>query len=142
MKINEECVRDILLYLSVNLTLDLKDNKNYYNQISVLELMNDLSDEFTKEDIVYSVNILYQAGYINGINLDQKNISLSRLKIIDVTNRGHIFCQNVESSTVWEKTKKIISQVGNHTLGFIESVAHDIAVETSKEMFKTMINNK
>lgn len=72
MKINEDCIRNILLYLSVNLTLDLKDNKNNYNQISVLELMNDLSDEYEKEDIVYSVNILYQAGYINGINLVKK----------------------------------------------------------------------
>ena len=142
MKINEDCIRNILLYLSVNLTLDLKDNKNNYNKISVLELMNDLSDEYEKEDIVYSVNILYQAGYINGINLDQKNISLSRLKINDITNRGHIFCQNVGNPTVWDKTKKIISQVGNHTLSFIEGVAHDIAVETSKEMVKSMMSSK
>lgn len=142
MKVNEDCIRDILLYLSVNLTLDLSENKNIYNQISVLELMKDLSDEYTKEDIVYSVNILYQAGYIMGINLEQKNISLSRLKIVDITNKGHVFSQNVGNPSVWDKTKKIISKVGNHTLNFIEDVAHDIAVETSKEMVKSLIKSE
>ena len=142
MKVNEDCIRDILLYLSVNLTLDLSENKNIYNQISVLELMKDLSDEYTKEDIVYSVNILYQAGYIMGINLEQKNISLSRLKIVNITNKGHVFSQNVGNPSVWDKTKKIISKVGNHTLNFIEDVAHDIAVETSKEMVKSLIKSE
>lgn len=39
----------------------------------------------------------------------------------------------IKESTVWEKTKTIVSKISNQTLGFIEAVAHDIAVESAKQ---------
>ncbi len=59
--------------------------------------------------------------------------------IEDITMAGYNFYESIREPTIWEKTKFIISKVGNHTLGFIEGVAHDIAVETSKEVIKGTI---
>ena len=47
--------------------------------------------------------------------------------------RGYQFAETVRESNVWEKTKSIASRVGNHTLDFIEGVAHDVAVEMGKQ---------
>lgn len=53
--------------------------------------------------------------------------------IEDVTFRGYQFIESVREPSIWEKTKSIVGKVGNHTLGFIENVAHDVAIEVAKE---------
>ena len=40
------------------------------------------------------------------------------------------------------KTKSIINKVGNHTLEFVENVAHDVAVESAKELIKGTITGQ
>lgn len=47
---------------------------------------------------------------------------------------GYQFYESVKDPSIWNKTKNIIGKVGSHTLEFIESVAHDVAVEAAKEV--------
>lgn len=41
----------------------------------------------------------------------------------------------------WEKTKTIANKVGNHTIEFMEGVAHDVAVEFAKEFIAISMSN-
>lgn len=53
--------------------------------------------------------------------------------ITDVTVYGHDFYNSIQEDTIWNKTKNIVGQVGNHTLKFIEDTAQKIAVESAKQ---------
>lgn len=137
MQINEECIRDILKYLIENLDISVEySNKFSYTNITVLELINSpvLSEKYLEKDIIYSINILSQCGFIEGEKLqDKANVFCSFQEIRNVTYIGQRFYETIKPEKVWEKTKGVINKVGVHTLDFIETVAHDAAVESAKQ---------
>lgn len=136
MKINEECIREILKYLVENLSLKLDGDLRFsYKDISVLQLIKQLEPVgYTKEDIAYSVNILSEQYYIEGRQLqDRIKVSFAFQEIINVTYKGHKFYEAIKSDTTWNKTKGVIGKVGNHALDFIETTAQMVAVESAKQ---------
>lgn len=142
MTINDNCIREILRYLVENLKIHIKNMKFTYVSISVSELINKLeSQRYSKEDIVYSINILASLHYIEGEQLtDKMSVNFAYQKIDNVTYRGQQFYESIKPEPIWNKTKHIVEKVGVHTLEFIESVAHDAAVESAKEATKMLLN--
>lgn len=134
MKINEDCIRDILSYLVDNLTLKINNNKGDFDSISLLSLMKNFEEKYSKEDIWYSVYNLSQDRFIetNDIRTQSRN-GFVFVDIYNVTHRGHQFNETIQPPTIWDKTKSVVSKIGVHTLGFIEGTAHDIAVESAKQ---------
>lgn len=81
-----------------------------------------------------SVLKLYECGFIKVFaKFPDNKPYLERCSIEDVTFSGYQFIESIREPSIWEKTKTVVGKVGNHTLGFIETVAHDIAVEAAKE---------
>lgn len=74
MKLNPDCVRDVLLYLEENLKIK---NSSEFSEITLKEIKEALS-QYTEEDVFYSVYNLYQIKYIEG-------------KINDVGNKKMFF---------------------------------------------------
>ena len=65
MKINEECIRDVLSYLANNLTIQIINNKKGdFNSVSLLSLMITFDEKYSKEDVWYSIYNLSQDRYI------------------------------------------------------------------------------
>lgn len=142
MQINSDCIREILKYLVENLEIEVENNLRFtYNNISVMQIIKTLEPEgYTKEDIVYSVNILANLHFIEGHQLTDKNkVSFAFQEINNVTYRGQQFYENTKPEPIWNKTKTIATKVGVHTLEFIESIAHDAVVESSKEATKLFV---
>lgn len=137
MQINSECCRDIMAYLINNLKIqyDEAHEKFSYLQIDVLAIIKNLvSDNYTKEDIIYSINILAECHFIEGSKLQDKiAVNTAYQEITNVTYRGQQFFETIKPEPIWKKTKSIISKVEVHTLDFIESVAHDAVVESAKQ---------
>ena len=134
MKINEECIRDVLSYLVDNLTIQISNNRGDFNSISLLSLMKNFEEKYSKEDIWYSIYNLSQDGFIetNDIRKQSRN-GFAFVDIYNVTHRGHQFNEIIQPPTIWNKTKSVVSKVGIHTLDFIENTAHDIDVESAKQ---------
>lgn len=134
MKMNEDCIRDILGYLVDTLILNISDTKGDFQNASLLSVMKKFSDKYSKEDIWYSVYNLSCDRFIetNDIRKQSRN-GFAYVEIYNVTHRGHQFYESIKPQPIWDKTKSVISKVGVHTLGFIEGVAHDVVVETAKE---------
>ena len=63
MKLNPDCIRDVLLYLEENLVI--KD-RNKLSVISLNQLKENLS-QYDEDDIFYSVYNLYQIRYMTFI---------------------------------------------------------------------------
>lgn len=137
MKINIDCFKEVLQYCVDN--IDYEQDKDSWNTKCVnLSMMYESPDlDYDKKDIMRSVLQLNECGFIKISSMFPENKPyLERCSIEDITFRGYQFIESVREPSIWDKTKRIAAKVGNHTLGFIESVAHDIAVETSKEAIK------
>lgn len=135
MKINEECIRDIITYLSENLIIKKDyDDKYKYETISVYMLNKNFQSKYAIQDIIYSVKILNECGYIRGENLSKlHDIDIKFQDIQDITYLGNRFYESIQPETVWEKTKGIVGKIGNYSLEFIESTAKEVAVEMAKQ---------
>lgn len=136
MKLNEECIRDILFYLEDSLVI--KDGKEF-STITLNQLQEALSDKYAKDDVFYSVYNLHEIHFIEGRIKDINDMKMFFCEINNITYLGHQFLNTVRPEPIWDKTKNVVAKVGNHTLGFIEKVAHDIAVESAKQAVAVMM---
>lgn len=140
MKMNEDCIRDILKYLVENLTIKIDHNKGGFNDMSMLAIMKEFETKYSREDIWYSVYNLSQDRFIDTNDVrKQSMVGFAFVEIYNVTHRGHQFYETIQPETIWNKTKSVVSKVGVHTLGFVESVAHDVAVESAKQAVTIMM---
>lgn len=140
MKINEDCIRDILIYLTDNLKVEVEvlENHAHFEKIYANTVIRALDAEYDKENVWYSLYNLAELGYIEGMDVNEirKNNghNFSSMHIFNVSFRGHQFLETIRPETVWEQTKNIVSRVGVHTLGFIEDTAQKVAVESAKHL--------
>lgn len=144
MKLNEDCMRDILKLLVKELKLFI-DQKYHIIQFGKLSLM-DISNEMTQydlNDICQCAYILCQNGYIKGDGLfDINGKSASKIYVNEVTYIGYQLFESIQPEPIWNKTKSVLKQVGVHSLKFIETVAHDVAVESAKQAVSVMISQQ
>lgn len=115
MKLNQDCVRDLLLYLEENLT--------YENTININSL--DLKD-YPSLDLIYTADKLNEADFIDCIR--SKFISEEGPIIIvkSITYNGHQFLDNIRDDGVWKETKKIASKVSTTSLDIISNIAAQV----------------
>ena len=63
-------------------------------------------------------------------------------EVTSVRWHSHQFLETVRPEPIWDKTKSVVSKVGVHALGFIEGVAHDIAIESAKQAVTIAMTQK
>lgn len=144
MQINLDCLKDVLIYCINNIDYE-EEHNNWYTKTVNLNLLyeaNELKD-YDRKDIMRSVLKLKECGYITiSTYFPENKPYLERCSIEDITMRGYQFADTIKEPTIWDRTKSIASKVGNHTLGFIEGVAHDIAVESAKQAVAIMMEQQ
>lgn len=134
MQINIDCFKDVLQYCVDN--IDYEEDGDSWNTkcVNLFMMYESPGLNYEKKDIMRSVLKLIECGFIKvSTKFPDNKPYLERCSIEDVTFRGYQFIESIREPSVWEKTKSIVGKVGNHTLGFIEGVAHDVAVEAAKE---------
>lgn len=137
MKLNPDCMRIILKYCIEH--IDYKDiglNQRHENSVTLTMLYNsDELKEFEKKEIMYSVMKLYEYRFITVSKIHPTNRQqyFDSCEITDVTVYGHDFYNSIQEDTIWNKTKNVVGQVGNHTLKFIKDTAQKIAIESAKQ---------
>lgn len=142
MSINENCIREILKFLiESNNVLCFPNQFFRYESFSAIEIHNNIP-QFELNDVLYSLKILNEAGFITGHNLKAYDIAKDSNNVIvyDVTYRGHSFYNSIKPENVWKKTKNIVNKVGVHTLNFIEDTAQKIAVNSATALITTALN--
>lgn len=99
MKLNHECVRELLLWLEENLPL-AGGYQLQYNEI-----------EHSKQDICYSAQLLIDAGFLEG-KVTQLKLSMPIVFIRKISWEGHKFIDNIRSNTAWNKSVDAATKVG------------------------------
>lgn len=95
MKLNHECVRDLLLYIEENV---------YYG--SSLNIDNCNLTKYSSDDIRYAAEKLAEAGYINCKIQKFVTSETPGIFIYSLTWNGHQFLDNIRDDGVWKDTKK------------------------------------
>lgn len=122
MKLNQDCIRDLLLYLEENLKL------NDYLSISNISLKN-----YSSEELLYTADKLYETGYLKCSRKVYDNTDLM-IFVSSITYTGHQFLDNIRDDKVFAKTKSILS-------GF-KSVSIEIISETASKVITNLINQQ
>lgn len=129
MRLNQDCVRDILLYFEYYLTNtktfifepDLYTNHQY--------LMN-----YSNDDFLYTCLKLKEAGFINCKTTNFVGNPIPRLSISSITWNGHKFLDNIRDDTIWAKTKNILNP--------LKSISIDLISETASKVIIHYIDEK
>lgn len=123
MKLNYDCLRDTLLYLEENLTVDC-DGELSFGLIYLDDLYNELS-QYSNEDIYYSVFNLKQAEFLSCSPADDWPIyHIDSINYI--TFKGHEFLSEIRDNDKWKKVKSILGNVKTFSLSAISAAAEGV----------------
>ncbi len=105
MRLNYDCIRDVLLSLEDMLVLNEDLEPNF---IIISDLRDKLPD-YNTEDIAYSLIMLDEANYIHA-NIQSADNCILDIFVTGITFEGHKYLDTVRTSAVWEETKKTFKE--------------------------------
>ena len=125
MKLNPDCVRDILFAIE---DLSMPHSLITSDKLSQTSFLTNYSND----EILYHLQQLDWSGYIITPN---KNKTIDGMFFVnDLSPSGHEFISNIRKDTNWNKVKSISKEVGCETLTSIKSIAENVistAIKTS-----------
>ena len=118
MKLNHDCIRDVMIYIENNCIYedDSRGNRSIHSRV-FYEIIHDekLSSRYTEDEIRYVV-----AQLLNFIRFNVDSLSF----------KGHEFLDNIKDDTIWKKTKKFVGErLNSASLAIIGNVAGKLALE-------------
>ena len=139
MKLNPDCIRDVLLYLEENLVIE---DRNKLSVISLKQLKENLT-QYNEDDIFYSVYNLYQIRFIDGRINDASDMKMFFCDINNITWNGHQFLNTIRPTSVSQATKKGASKLGIMSMHALSTIAMKIAeaVVTNPKVISQIIEN-
>lgn len=124
MKLDIDCVRDILL------TVEENTGYNEYMTVSEMSINYDLLKKYDSDKVMYHI---IQSSKANLIDAEQIDLA-GNIMIKDLTPYGHKFIANIRENSNWNKVKKIANEVGTTSLEAIMQIAINVigGIITSK----------
>lgn len=113
MKLNYDCVRDVMLYLEENL--------NFGNPIRD----TNINLNYDIKEIRYSLLKLHEINYLDGSVSKYMDGDYSVITT-DITFYGHKFIGEIQSDTIWDKTKSVSKDLGIQTINGITQIASSV----------------
>ncbi len=115
MKLNPDCIRDLLLAVE-----EYTDKETYLDYPS--KEADQYLSEYPSNEVRYHIEQCYLAGLILEVDEDLSgNCSVSYL-----TPNGHEFVANIRTDKHWNKTKEIAKEIGSSSLSTLIQVAAQV----------------
>ena len=125
MKLNPDCIRDLLLDVEAKSTFD---NVVIYNE----ETDEPLFDKYGVDTVFYHIRQADYAGFF--IGEVTYTFDLSAI-IIDLSPEAHEFLANIRQDTNWNKTKSIASKVGSFSLNVLKEISVEVISKVISDQF-------
>lgn len=124
MKLNYDCIRDLLLALETSLEFDeyLEFNPISFDDLLEIECLS----EYSEQDLLYSIINLDDAGFIETISGVYDGSPLQNISIIRIAYCGHELIETIRPKGIWQKTKAILSEVGTVSLPLLSGVSSSL----------------
>ena len=111
MRLNQDCIRDLMLYL--------EDNLGYKDEI----VINHLSLEpYSKDELLYTADRLIEAKYLNSrfaLNMQTSHI----IVVNSISYDGHQFLDTIRDNNIWKETKAKASKIASISLPVLQELA-------------------
>lgn len=138
MKLNLDCIRDILLIVEEEQTIQKIDNPLLADEgFSDTWLIKQISSdwlikheklkEYDTEDILYSIKQMDESGFLEISDIKPGGYFSYLIK--DISPKGHEFISNLKSLTVWNKVKSTIKSVSGASLSIVSKVAAETVLK-------------
>lgn len=110
MKLNQDCVRDLLIYL--------EDSLGYHKRLYVRDIK--LKD-YSSNELLYTAEKLKEANFLNcfGGIYSKYNLPLS---VDSITYQGHQFLDTIRDDNIWASAKTKIKTVASVTLPILQDL--------------------
>lgn len=115
MKLDHNCVRDLLLYIEKNLPYGYSLNIN-----------ETVIDNYTSEELLYTSEKLIEADFLVGEIRTFVDTTIPNIQIHSITWTGHQFLDNIRDDGVWKETKNIVGKFSSVSLGILSNVAAQV----------------
>ncbi|MBV1817304.1 DUF2513 domain-containing protein [Bacteroidales bacterium MSK.15.36] len=115
MKLNPDCIRDILL--------TVEENTSYgkfmsYDTDTEYERLKTYSDK----EVMYHIKQCELSNLITKVSYYMDGGCL----IHDLSPKGHEFIANIRTDTNWNKTKDVANKVGSYSLDTLTKIASEV----------------
>ena len=125
MKLNPDCVRDILFVV--------EEYSTYSNDVSEDKLYENLVPKYSQEEILYHVRQCEHSGLFLNVQHYFGGFSIQ-----DLSPYGHQFINDIHQDTNWNRTKDIAKNVGSFSL----DVLKDISSQVITNLISNQLGNK
>lgn len=135
MKLDCDCVRDILLYVEENTDIE-KDAifKNILNHCfhdpEKTYPCSVLAGKYGYEVVYYHLNYCLKAGLVEPFENYADIIYVS-----DLTPDGHEFLANIRDDTVWNNIKEVSAKVGSKSLDALVQISSNVITTLIRAQF-------
>ena len=126
MKLNADCIRDVLIELEKSLTYRTDEAGRVEKNAVSLHELDCVLIRYTKEDIFYTLSNLEQAGYIK-MTVKGAGNSVYLCFVNCITFQGHEFLEKIRSDQSWTKVKAGAAAIRNYSLDAISAIANGVA---------------
>lgn len=113
MKLNIDCVRDMLLVL---------EKLEYHEAIKAADLHAKLP-EYSPEDVHYVAEKLAEGGLITAVIQRDLSGCVALLYVEDITYAGHQLLNDIRPKERWDKVKDAVLKVGGASIPIIHQIA-------------------
>lgn len=117
MKLNPDCIRDLLF--------TVEENTGFYDS---MDYPSDNSKDYprlagyTEEEVFYHI----RQCYLSGLLTDVRWTLTPTCSIQDLSPAVHEFLADIRSETNWAKTKEVASKVGSLSLQVLAKIAAEV----------------
>ena len=115
MKLNMDCVRDVMLAL---------ESYPDFAHFDVGDMQGLTNNKYSDKVITYTCNRLYEGGYINATYFHG-----GLLDIGDLTFQGHEFLETIRPKTVWDKTLSTAEKIGSFSFDVISQIGTSLLTQ-------------
>lgn len=123
MKLNPDCMRDIMLFLESDLTISVYG----FNTIQRIPLFEHFHGLYSYEDILYSVLQLHKNDYIlTDFELHIPDSRFTFDHIYYITPKGYEFIEHIRDNERWKTVKKGASAIRDYSLSALSSIAEGV----------------
>ncbi len=124
MRLNPDCIRDILLYVEENTDDEI-------SSVSVDSLQENLT-QYDKNTLFYHIRRMDSANLFDDVAYWDNEPQL----ISNLSWTGHEFIENVRNSNNWETTKSIAKKVGSTSFNVLSTIATNVVSELIKSYLR------
>ena len=137
MRLSYECVREVLLSIEkLHQIAEDEDGQLTMNQVRINTVFSDLP-KFKEEDILYTVLMLDQAGYIDASYDWLSGNVIAYCDINRMNYKGHELLDKIRDGKRWSIIKKALSSVRDYSLDAIKATAEGVTGAAITALFSS-----